>query len=188
MVSNIPAINYYNYGNAGASGSNPYFCGNAGYGNYNTKYSACDYSDDIMMPSYFKNPAYTQTQAQYPVQRQLGQNISMQAMGMQNSILAKDSNAQTTDNGNIYIKTNIGKKLLTVTGALAPVAYSALKAVSGASKAFNLKQLAIKCPVLAIAGLGVGALIDSIINSNRINNADNVQSVPTQARPLNYTA
>jgi hypothetical protein len=107
---------------------------------------------------------------------------------MQNDLLAKDPNATTTESGNIYIKTNTGKKLLTTAGLLFPVIHSGVKALSQGSKAFNWKQLAVKCPILALAGLGIGALIDSLINSSRANKADEVTLYKDQQKDINYKA
>lgn len=85
-----------------------------------------------------------------------------------------DSNVAQTEQGNTYVKTNAYKKSGAVLGLLAPVAGKFVQLFKGGkfSELFKMKQIAIACPVVGLAGLAVGSLIDSYVNSQRAKAAD----------------
>ena len=71
-----------------------------------------------------------------------------------------------TKSGNPYKKASFGKKSGAVLGFLAPIASHL---ISGSKE---WKQLFKTCPLLAIAGFGIGYLVDSCTEANRANAAD----------------
>ncbi len=82
-----------------------------------------------------------------------------------------------SEKGNLYKTSNNGKKLGLFGGLVAPVATGAYALTKGAkiSKAFNLKNLLIKCPLVGVAGLAIGAIADYFINRYRASKADSTQ-------------
>ncbi len=87
--------------------------------------------------------------------------------GLTNCLTEKDTNVATTETGNRYKTTNKGKFWGAILGTIAPVATKLL--TKGAMK---FKPLAIACSALGLAGLGAGALVDSITNTKRAQAAD----------------
>ncbi|MCM1339843.1 MAG: hypothetical protein NC191_09250 [Muribaculaceae bacterium] len=85
-----------------------------------------------------------------------------------NCLVEKDVNAATTESGNTYKKSNLGKILGGILGAAAPVVTRLITKTG-----FQFKPLAIACSALGLAGAGVGALIDSFTNSKRAEATDN---------------
>lgn len=85
-----------------------------------------------------------------------------------------DKNVVVTDKGNIYRKTDASKNTLAFLGFLAPAAGKIVQWAKGGkfSELFKFKQLAIACPIVALAGYGVGTLIDSYVNNQRAKAAD----------------
>lgn len=94
-----------------------------------------------------------------------------------------DINVAQTEQGNTYVKTNAYKKSGAVLGLLAPVAGKFVQLFKGGkfSELFKMKQIAIACPVVGLAGLAVGSLIDSYVNSQRAKAAD--EAKPEQMTP-----
>ena len=83
-----------------------------------------------------------------------------------------------TKSGNPYKKASFGKKSGAVLGFLAPIA-SLL--ISGSKE---WKELFKTCPLLAIAGFGIGYLVDSCTESNRANAADAAAKQAKQSQIL----
>lgn len=150
-----------------------------------------NYEEDILMPDFLKTEnALKQTQnTQTPNQLQAQtdnttqQNNTAETQQAQpqideskltNSLLARDKSLAFTDKGNIYRKTSTAKTGLAILGFLAPAAGKIIDLFKGGkiSELFKFKQLAIACPAVALAGYGVGSLIDGYINSNRAKIAD----------------
>ena len=150
-----------------------------------------NYEEDILMPDFLKTEnALKQTQnTQTPNQLQAQtdntaqQNNTAETQQAQpqideskltNSLLARDKSLAFTDKGNIYRKTSTAKTGLAILGFLAPAAGKIIDLFKGGniSELFKVKQLAIACPAVALAGYGVGSLIDGYINSNRAKIAD----------------
>jgi len=79
--------------------------------------------------------------------------------------------------------TNTCKIAGTALGFLAPVAERVISGLKSGSvvKALNLKQLAVTCPIIGLAGFGIGYLADGIINSIRGNKAAAPQNTAQQA-------
>lgn len=94
---------------------------------------------------------------------------------LKNSLLARDKRIAVTENGNLYRTTDTSKKSLAFLGFLAPMAGKIVQLCKGGkfSELFKFKQLAIACPAVAVAGFGIGYLIDSYINSQRAKAVDN---------------
>ncbi len=84
-----------------------------------------------------------------------------------------DGYAQT-ENGAAYKKSNTAKIAGFTLGALAPATGKFIDWFKGGSfKAlFKSKHLAIACPIVALGGLAVGALVDNNINTKRAMAAD----------------
>lgn len=101
----------------------------------------------------------------------------------QNNIIKRfdrtDSNTAQTEKGNSYTKTDAFKKSGVVLGLLAPVAGKLIQLCKGGkfSELFKFKQIAIACPVVGLAGLAIGSLIDSYVNSQRAKAADEAQQI-----------
>lgn len=93
---------------------------------------------------------------------------------LDNYLVGRDKSIVYTEDGNPYKTTDASKKVFTVLGLASPVAGKVPKLFKGAKFAelFKFKQLAIACPLVALAGFGIGALIDGYINSNRAKAAD----------------
>ena len=83
-----------------------------------------------------------------------------------------------TKSGNPYKKASFGKKSGAVLGFLAPIASHL---ISGSKE---WKQLFKTCPLLAIAGFGIGYLADSCTESNRANAADAAAKQAKQSQIL----
>lgn len=117
--------------------------------------------------------------AQQPATSQL-QNPQFTGQSELNGCLAdaKDEDIDYTKSGNPYKKASFGKKSGAVLGFLAPIASSLAKG-SG-----NWKELLKTCPLFAIAGFGIGYLIDSCTESNRANAAD---AATNQAKQQMFT-
>lgn len=158
-----------------------------------------NYEDDILMPDFLKTEnALKQTQnTQTPNQLQAQTGNATQADNtaenqqaqpqideskLTNSLLARDKSLAFTDKGNIYRKTSTAKTGLAILGFLAPAAGKIIDLFKGGkiSELFKFKQLAIACPAVALAGYGVGSLIDGYINSNRAKTADSEPMLKTQ--------
>ena len=83
-----------------------------------------------------------------------------------------------TKSGNPYKKASFGKKSGAVLGFLAPIASHL---ISGSKE---WKQLFKTCPLLAIAGFGIGYLVDSCTEANRANAADAAAKQDKQSQIL----
>lgn len=89
-------------------------------------------------------------------------------------LVQKDKNVGYTESNNRYVKSNGYKKAGFVAGLLAPMTGKIVKLFKGGKfkELFRFKPLAIACPAVALAGLGIGALLDGHINSKRAKAAD----------------
>lgn len=182
------------------------------YGNPLT--SGTTYDNDMFMPAYLKTPVITgQAQAQVQPQaqaqntqtdltqqvpqsqQQVAQpqydvaNSQQQTVATQNpqftgselnGCLAEPQgdDVDYTKSGNPYKKASFGKKSGAVLGFLAPIASHL---ISGSKE---WKQLFKTCPLLAIAGFGIGYLVDSCTESNRANAADAAAKQAKQSQIL----
>lgn len=157
--------------------------------------NANNYEDDLFMPPELKTTG-TQTTApaqNIPSQQTPEQNIQPQQAPIENvqpqiqsnpqsdltqelngALVKPDGNVELTDNGNPYNKTGFWKKTGAALGFLAPLTGKFVQLFKGGklTKVFNLKQLVTVCPMIAIAGYGIGSLLDGCINSNRAKKAD----------------
>ena len=79
---------------------------------------------------------------------------------------------------------NSGKAICTTLGFLAPVGERVAAGIKsgGIMKALNWKQLAVTCPIIGLAGFGVGFVIDKIMDSFKNKNIANApQTNPAEA-------
>ena len=159
-----------------------------------------DYSNDFMMPQALLNfqsqsnnqalQAEQASQTQQPTQQQTQQpknQLSEKDKQLGNMtdeqfveyMKSQYPDVSFTQKGNPYMKTSFTKKSGALIGFLAPLATGLYKVVKGAkvSDIFKLKELAVRCPVLAGVGFAIGVAIDGIINSMRAKSADNPQNV-----------
>lgn len=115
--------------------------------------------------------AAPQQNQQVPVPTQNGQ-LNLSEL---DNYLVKDQNTAAAQT-----PTNIGKKIGTGLGFLAPIAERAIAGLKSGSvvKALNLKQLAVTCPIVALAGFGIGYLADGIINTIKGNKSQPAQQAP----------
>lgn len=87
-------------------------------------------------------------------------------------ILKNNNDAELTRDGNVYQKSNIGKKYGAAIGVVAlPVLNAINKAIKGASH-FSFKMLAFNMIVGALGGLTLGAITDHYANKGAKNFAD----------------
>ena len=89
-------------------------------------------------------------------------------------LLAQNPNLRVTEKGNLYEITNTGKKTGIFAGIGAALAGGIAKVCKGKGlkEAFNLKSLALKVPVFAVAFWAVGSIVDSFINGKAAQQAD----------------
>ena len=140
---------------------------------------------------YSQGQAYPQQQypaqyAQYPQQNPYAPAFSGQGQPEQvqmtpeqmseyyEKLLAENPNIRITEKGNIYEVSDTGKRIGILGGICTALAGGIKKLCTGTAlkSAFNLKSLAIKVPVLALAGWAVGSLIDAFTNSKKAQQAD----------------
>lgn len=141
-------------------------------------------------------PANDLTQTQPQVQNQnagaqtaftSNPNAQMNSDELTGYLAQRDKNIAYTENNNPYYKSNTGKKTGLILGLLSPIAGKLVELFKGGkfSTLFKSKQLAIACPALGLVGLGIGALIDGNINSNRAKAADqNYLKTPQQTQAM----
>lgn len=120
---------------------------------------------------------YPQTGSAQPTfsgQTQEPQMSQEQLAQYYNDLLAKNPNIRITEKGNIYEATSTGKKAGILTGIIGGLAGGVMKLCKGETlaKAFNLKGLAVKLPVLAVAGWAIGSVLDAFTNSSSAKQAD----------------
>lgn len=149
-----------------------------------------DYSNDLMMANLnFSSIPTEQTQQatnQSTLQSQTPQSTQQSLTSPQFT-----SNGQATDaltgclaDKNTNKKSNIGKMIGGIGGFFAPIAGKIYGLCKGQSvKAlFDFKQLAITCPLIGAAGLGIGVLVDSYLDTQNVKKAS--QPTPSQAQQL----
>lgn len=169
-----------------------------------------NYDEDIMMPDFLKSNTITaQTANNLPQQNQVGENVAPQSFGnnpqetnaqpqidesqLTNSLLSHDKSLSLSEKGNPYKRTDVAKTSLGILGFFAPAAGKIIDLAKGGkfSELFKFKQLGIACPAVALAGFGVGAMIDSYINSTRAKAADEAPLTTSQNsayQPMNVKA
>lgn len=167
-----------------------------------------NYDEDIMMPDFLKSNTITsQTANNLPQQNRVEENTVSQSFGnnpqetksqsqidepqLTNTLLKSDKNLSMIENGNPYKRTDIAKTSLGILGFLAPAAGKIIDFAKGGkfSELFKFKQLGIACPAVALAGFGVGAMIDSYINSTRAKAADEAAKQNNNVyQPMNLKA
>lgn len=143
-----------------------------------------DYSNDLMMSnlnfsSIASGQAPQTTQAELP-----------QAQTQAPATTAFTSNATDQLTGcladqNSPKKSNIGKLIGAIGGFLAPLAGKIVGLCKGqsAKTLFNFKQLAITCPLIGAAGLGVGVLVDSYLDTKNAKKPTQQLQTPQTAQP-----
>lgn len=140
-------------------------------------------SQPVTQPQYDATPQQV-AQPQYDVanpQQQTTVTQNPQFTGSElNGCLAdtQSDDVDYTKSGNPYKKASFGKKSGAVLGFLAPIASHLIRG----SKEW--KQLFKTCPLLAIAGFGIGYLVDSCTESNRANAADAAAKQAKQSQIL----
>lgn len=137
----------------------------------------------VTQPQYDVTPQQV-AQPQYDVanpQQQTTATQNPQFTGSElNGCLAdpQGDDVDYTKSGNPYKKASFGKKSGAVLGFLAPIASHL---ISGSKE---WKQLFKTCPLLAIAGFGIGYLVDSCTEANRANAADAAAKQAKQSQIL----
>lgn len=89
-------------------------------------------------------------------------------------LLEENPDLVITERGGIYEPTNFSKKTGILAGIITAL-YSGIKKVCTGTElknAFNLRSLAVKLPVLAVAGWAIGSLIDAFVNSSKAQQTD----------------
>ncbi|MGN0030675.1 MAG: hypothetical protein ACI37Q_01820 [Candidatus Gastranaerophilaceae bacterium] len=172
-----------------------------------------NYADDIMMSGLNFNlqnnlqpTAQTGGQTTASVQtplplNQTAQQTTTQATNTQQSftsnteqlpseldglLVQQDKGVACTENGNTYKKSTLGKLVGGIAGFFTPLASKIVDLMKGGniSELFKFKQLAIVCPALALAGFGIGALVDGFINSKKAKAADEKALAKAQAETI----
>lgn len=87
-------------------------------------------------------------------------------------------------------KSNIGKLVGAICGFLAPLAGKVVGLCKGQNikTLFNLKQLAITCPLIGAAGLGVGVLVDSYLDTKNAKKPLQQLQAPQATQPQQIAA
>lgn len=138
----------------------------------------------VTQPQYDVTQQQVAQQPQYDVanpQQQTTATQNPQFTGSElNGCLAEPQgdDVDYTKSGNPYKKASFGKKSGAVLGFLAPIASHL---ISGSKE---WKQLFKTCPLLAIAGFGIGYLVDSCTEANRANAADAAAKQAKQSQIL----
>lgn len=154
-----------------------------------------NYEDDFMMPDFLKSGGTTDAvqlnnslnsvnQEQTVVEDneiKSAQNPELQTHKNTENQLSEyslnniDKNVALTEYGNPYKKTDTAKNTLAFLGFLSPAVGKLGQLFKGGkfSELFKFKQLAIACPAVALAGYGIGTLVDGFINTQRAKAADN---------------
>lgn len=107
------------------------------------------------------NPNYQQDLSQ--IQKEINQKVAQENPGI-----------GISREGNLYQTSNTAKKACVFLGFATPLAAGAYSMFKGAklSSAFGIKNLLVKCPLFALAGVAVGAIGDYLINNSRAKEAD----------------
>lgn len=165
-----------------------------------------NYSDDICYSQYVnQNPMFNQTGSIFPYPNNNGQtsftgsanpysivdnqaqNDVMNPMAYSQPLQDNPQIAYPQNNGtelgqpvldNTTPKSNSFKKLGVAAGVSIPLVSGISKMLKGAKFAnvFKCKELAVKVPVLAIAGWAVGALLDGLFGSSKSNSQNHLMS------------
>lgn len=153
-----------------------------------------NYEDDFMMPEFLKvNTGNNAAPEVLFADNSVSQNLSAKTVEQESQKLpykaddvnqelknySLDSNNKEmalTEFGNPYKETDVSKKTLALLGFTAPIAGKCVQLSNGGKFAelFKIKQLAVACPMLALAGYGIGLLTDSFINNQRAKAADSL--------------
>lgn len=153
-----------------------------------------NYEDDFMMPEFLKvNTGNNAAPEVLFADNSVSQNLSAKTVEQESQKLpykADDVNQELknysldfnnkdmalTEFGNPYKETDVSKKTLALLGFTAPIAGKCVQLSNGGKFAelFKIKQLAVACPMLALAGYGIGLLTDSFINNQRAKAADSL--------------
>lgn len=125
----------------------------------------------IQYPQYQQNPYAPTFSGQQVPQQQL---TPEQMSEYYEKLLSENPNLRITEKGNIYEVSDTGKRAGILAGTITALFGGIKKLCTGTAlkSAFNLKSLAIKLPVLAVAGWAVGSLIDAFSNSSKAKQAD----------------
>ncbi len=165
---------------------------------FDMKTSANDYENDFMMSGLFAPTNANTTNMTNPIlpQQQTGSAaLNSPVTSFQGSEQAKLQPLQNTVEpaketeyaqnsalpkiSDVPVKnSNVAKTAGGILGFLAPIAGCAVDLFKGvpAAKAFNLKQLAVTCPLVALAGLGIGMFVDGFINTKQAQKAAQQQA------------
>jgi hypothetical protein len=138
-----------------------------------------DYADDVMMTSIDFNQLANSLNQQQSLQN--NNNVTFSGNPQDIPVQTEEVEAQEEDSGG----SNIAKILCSIGGFVAPIVGRLVSWIKGGNPKdlFKFKQLAVACPVLAVAGLGVGMLIDACINATNNSKSDEEQKeqqVPNQ--------
>ncbi len=135
-----------------------------------------------------QNQPQTQTivpnqQAQEQVIPSFSGNDNVNTSELDGCLVQRDPNLVQTENGNTYRKTYTLTKLGAAVGLGTPVAVKGFELFKAGNlkNIFKSKNLLVSCPLVAVAGLGIGWLLDGFINSKRAQKADAVAQ--PQAQP-----
>ena len=149
--------------------------------------SGCDYSNDAMMANIdFEKLATAAIQKSVGL-AQNNNNDSIQQV--QNTPTNFGTNTPQGDTSLADEQepkgSNIAKILCATGGFLAPLAGKAFSWAKGANPKtlFNLKQLSVTCPILGVAGLGVGMLLDACIDATKASRAEKIKAQIAQSSP-----
>lgn len=146
------------------------------------------YENDFMLSgcnlTNFSGATLPQVNAQNPQsQAQAQQSVAEPQAAPQNVEVAQTAPLQPAEKSLQLPPTevkssNTAKVAGGILGFLAPLAGCAVDLFKGVtvSKAFNLKQLAVTCPLVALAGFGVGMFIDGCINTKQAQKAVKAQA------------
>lgn len=118
---------------------------------------------------------YAQQQSVYNQDQSAQNAMEAEKLEQIQQLQQSNPNIKLTPNGNLYVQTNFGKKTGVLIGVISPIAKNLANALSSgkfSKAALNLKSLAIKVPVFAVVGWGIGALADAFFNKSKATVAD----------------
>lgn len=149
-----------------------------------TSPAGCDYTNDVLMSGVdftkLATAAIQQTAAQNNNVGQVQVPQNNTNTGQQETELADEQESEGS---------NIAKIIGATSGFLAPLAGKLYSWAKGGDPKvlFKFKQLAVTCPVLAVAGLGIGMLTDACIDATKSANLAKTQK-PVQNIPQGINA
>lgn len=151
--------------------SNLNFGSLAGAAYTNPPQNACEHSDLSSVNFKGLDPSINENVSDKTIaEHQCNSNSTLDSSDLDGYLTSKNGDGYAqTENGAAYKKSNTAKIAGFTLGALAPATGRFIDWFKGGNfkDLFKSKHLAIVCPIVALGGLAVGALVDNNINTKR---------------------